>query len=125
MKTIKRMDPSQLNDPIEKIFEEVKGNTDDNTLELFKDDKTGDIALKTDLIHIEHVLTSCLATENLLIKGILDFDLYGEFLDQFRRHKVSLDRLSRKEFVEVNQKNTMDRDLERVSSLKNLTDSRT
>lgn len=116
---------NDLNDPLQEIFEQVKGSNIDNSLELFKDDKTGDIALKTDLVHKEHVLVTCIDVENDLIKQDLGFDLYADFLTSFKRHKVSLERKSRGEFVSVNMKNTMDRDLARVSNLKNLTESRT
>lgn len=112
-------------DVIEDIFEKVSGANKNDSLELFKDDKTGDIALKTDLNPSEHTLVVCMITENKLIKEDLeDFDLYGDFLNEFRRHKVSLDRKSRDEFVQVNMKNTMDRDLNRVANLNNLTDTR-
>lgn len=110
-------------DPIDSIFENIETGSKNNGIELFRDDSK-DIDLKTDLTHTEHVIVSCIATDNEFIKRDLGFDLYGEFLNQFRRHKVSLDRKSRSEFVQVNMKNTIDRDLDRISNLKNLSDSR-
>ena len=111
-------------DPIKQIFEEIQGSDNDPGKKLFEDDKTGDIALKSDLIHKEQVLVTALDVENQNILNELDFDLFGYYLDSFRRHKLSLNRLSRQEFVQVNMKNTMDRDLARVSNVKNLVDSR-
>lgn len=115
-----------LEDPIGSIFEDIK-NTNDNSLELFAQ---GDVTLRTDLLNKEVVLVNCIHTDNELMKKSfkrfkIEFDLFDEFLTSFKRHKVSLDRKSRGEFVNVNMKNTLDRDLTRVSNLKNLTESRT
>jgi hypothetical protein len=114
--------PSDLIDPLSKIFEDIKGSDSDKALELFK--KT-DIALRTDLTHKEHVLVSAISTENDFFNDSLpDFNLYGRFLSHFLSLKTSLDRQSRKEFVAAIQQNTIDRDLERVANLNNLTESR-
>lgn len=114
-----------LEDPIDSIFENISSGDKNHSLELFKDDKKGDIALKTDLKDKELVLVVALMTENELIKKDLgDFDLFGDFLNQFRRHKVSLDRKSRIEFVESNRKPLSSDLLNEASSVKNLTESR-
>lgn len=114
-----------LKDPIDSIFEDVKSSNDQVSLELFRDDGHGEIALKTDLINKEHVLVTALMVENELIKEDLDdFDLYGDYLNQFRRHKVSLDRKSRTEFVEANRKPAPSDLLNETASAKTLTESR-
>lgn len=108
-------------DPIDEIFEKFKASKSDNSLELFAE---GDVTLKTDLINKEMVLVNALHVENKLIKESLGFDVFGEFLSSFKRHKVSLDRKSRSEFVDVNLRNSLDRDISRASNLKNLVESR-
>jgi hypothetical protein len=113
-------------DIIEQTFEQFKGSQDEQALKLFDE---GDIDLKTDLSSKEVVLVTALDIESKLInksfsKFGFDFDLYGAFLQSYKRHKVSLDRKSRSEFVASIMKNTIDRDLNRVSNLKNVTDSR-
>lgn len=116
-----------IKDPIGEIFESINKSDDDNSLELFS---SGDITLRTQLNNKEVVLSNCLFVENEIIKSQFksktgkSFDLYGDFLSNFKKHKVSLDRQSRGEFVNVNLKNTFDRDLNRMANLKNLTESR-
>lgn len=117
-----------LGDPLDQIAEQVKSSNSDLPTELFTDERSSSdgIALKTDLIHKEHVLVSVLASENQAIKELFgsDFDLYGEFLNQFRRHKVSLDRKSREEFSGVLKGGISNKDLEVASNMKNLLESR-
>ena len=114
-----------LIDPIEQIFESISNSSSSPSLELFNDSRKGDISLKTDLTHKEHVLVSALSVENSLInESLKDFDLYGKFLEEFKRHKLSLDRKSRNEFVESNKKPSSSDLLNEASSVKNLTESR-
>lgn len=118
-----------LHDPLEAISEVLDSGKTELSLELFTEERpqTDGIALKTDLTHKEHVLVSVLATENELIKKALgqDFNLYKEFIEQFRRHKVSLDRKSREEFVRTVQGGISEKGLEIASNIKNITESRT
>lgn len=121
-----------LIDPIDKISEHIRGSNKDLPVELFTDTRetTDGIALKTDLVHKEHVFVSVLATENTLIKELfrqsgINLDLYGDFLNQFRRHKVSLMRKSREEFSNVLRGGINNKDLENASNLKNIMESRT
>lgn len=112
-----------IDDPLEKIFEKTQPNRD-NSLKLFEED---DITLKTQVSSPELVLVNALTVENELIKKLFpkdDFDLYGHFLKEFKRHKVSLDRQSRQEFVNVNMRNMLDRDIQRASNIKNLVEAR-
>lgn len=114
-----------LSDPIENLIEKYSDSDSNPSLELFKDDSSGDISLKTDLTNMEHVLVSAICTENDLInKDIEDFNLYSCFLNHFRRHKLSLDRKSRFEFVESSRRPTPHDLLNDASSIKNLQDSR-
>jgi len=123
------MEQHNLSDPLDEINEYLKGANSELPTELFTEERdfTDGIALKTDLIHKEHVLVSVLATENKNISDDLgsDFNLYGDFLNEFRRHKVSLDRKSREEFVNTVSGGISNKDLETASNIKNLTDTRT
>lgn len=111
-------DKKKLINPIENLFETTEQN---NTIsaELFIQ---SDITLRTELNNEEQVLMTCLIIDNALIKEELGFDLYGGFIKEYMRTKVSLDRKSRKEFVDSINKNNTDKDLERLSNLKNLTE---
>lgn len=111
----------KLDDPLERIFENVK-EKEDNSLKLFEE---GDIHLKSQLSAQEHVLLTALEVENRIINRTFpEFDLFTDFIKSFLRNKVSLDRQSRTEFVNVNMKNILDKDLNRMSNLKNLTEAR-
>lgn len=115
----------KLNNPIENIFENIVPNSSVSS-ELFTE---GDISLKTELNNDEQVILSCLCVENNLINGDLTtqkrkVDIYGDFIKTYMRLKVSLDRKSRKEFVDSLNKNNTDKDFERLSNLKNLTEVR-
>lgn len=116
---------TDLNDPIEKIFEKVKSGDSEPALELIKEEFKGDIDLKTDLNSKEMVLITCLESENELIKEDLpDFNLYSIYLNHFKRFKVSLDRKSRIELVQSIQHDTTDRTINKLSNLNSLTESR-
>lgn len=111
-------------DPIASIFEDFS-NHPEVSLQLF-DSNEQNQTLKTDLNDPEVILSNNIFTENELIKkDIPGFDLYGVFLHQFKRHKVSRNRLSRMEFVDVNKKDKFDEHLNKFANLKNLTESRT
>lgn len=111
-------------DPIDRISEKFSRSNLDNSIELFKASEK-DVDIKTDLTHEEQVLMACILTENDLISNKLKgFSLYGSFSQHFMRTKISLDRKSRAEFTRVNDKGSMDRDAERMSALKNLSEVR-
>lgn len=119
---------SEKIDPLLLINEQMSSNKSELPQQLFSENpEIDEIALKTDLIHKEHVFVSVLMTENKLISNLFgdDFNLYGDFLNQFRRHKVSLDRKSRLEFVDVLRGGVSEKDLNTMSNLKNITDTRT
>lgn len=117
---------TSLVDTLEEIFEEISSSNVDNSLELFKE---GDLTLRTDLIQKEVILLNALSVDNHILRNQLFLGpdeecIFDVFIRSFKRHKISLDRKSRSEFVNINLKNTLDRDLARVSNLKSLTDSR-
>lgn len=115
-------------DPIDRIAEHVRGSQSDNAIELFTDERqdSDGIAFKTDLTKKEHVFVSVLRTENNNLNELfgIDFNLYGDFLDEFRKHKTSLGRKSRMEFVDVLRGGFSGKDIEFASNVKNLTSSR-
>jgi len=117
--------PKILNDPLNKIFEQIKGSDSDISLELFSNNNdTDDIALKTDLNQREFVITTAIVTLGPIIFSKIGYNPYENFIREFKRHKVSLDRKSRAEFVAINQADTLDKNLDKVANLKTLTDTR-
>lgn len=115
-------------DVIDKIKEDFS-NGEDNTLELFKD-SADDVTLRTDLNEFEVILANCIFVENEFIKQCflsvgVKFDLYGDFLKEFKRHKISKKRLSRMEFVDINKKYRFDEQLSKFANIKNLVEPRT
>lgn len=114
-----------MNDVISSIEENIS-DPNEISLELF-DEK--DVTLRSDLNDKEVILANALFIENLIIKKSfkrfgLTFDLYGKYLREFKRHKVSRNRLSRTEFVDVNKKNRFDDQLKGVANIKNLIEPR-
>jgi hypothetical protein len=106
--------------PIEYKFDNL--TNDDVSLNLFT---PKDLVLKTELNQKELVVLNCLVIENSLIKDDLKgFDLFGGFIDSFMKHKVSLDRKSRREFVDINKKDRFDDKVSTMSNIKNLVDVR-
>lgn len=108
----------KLDDPFDPIEEQFSSG-DEISKDLFNE---GDITLKSDLNDKEVILVTQLFIENKLIKDILDFDLYGEFIHEFKRHKVSRNRGSRLEFVDVNRRDNFDNNLNKFANLKSLTE---
>lgn len=114
----------QVLDPLDQIQEEFSAMPD-NTLELFTDPQGDDITLRTENNDKETILLNCLFVENELINQDLpDFDLYASFLKNFKRHKVSLKRQSRSEFVDVNRKDRFNQHLNQFANLNSLIEPR-
>lgn len=111
---------TDLKDPLDEIFEDFSGDKD-VSLELFSSNSDG-VTLKTDLNDKEVFLANNILIDGELIKKDLGFDLYGSFLENFKRHKVSRDRKSRSEFVDVNKKDKFDDHLSKFANLRDLAD---
>lgn len=121
----------EIKDPLEQIFEQIDTNENKFPLELFTDsDKDHDgIAFKTELNRNEHVILTAQTSVNKIItkkfkEHNIKIDLFGDFLTEFKRHKVSLDRKGRIEFTNSITSGIKDNDLQRLSNLSNLTESR-
>lgn len=101
---------------------------DNHILELFKNDGEGsnesndsgkelftnkDIKTKTEINEKEiHIITSLQATESFLRNNGLPTNFIGDFVSEYLTLKISLDRQSRKEFVDVKKADLTQRQAE-------------
>lgn len=86
--------------------------------EIFKADK--DIDIKTELKAEEISLISAVMYNNDLLVSRGLKPVYSNFLRNYMRLKISLDRKSRAEFVNINKQSTTDDLLKGVSDLSNI-----
>lgn len=81
-----------------------------------------DVDIKTDLSIQEIVLINKLKFNNLLLKQAGLSEVYKDFLNNYLRLKISLDRKSRAEFVDMNRAKTNTDDiLDVTSKISNIT----
>jgi hypothetical protein len=104
---------------IEEYFTEQEKSKDVITSkELFNADKNVDI--KTDINWAEIVVINKIMMHNeyLASRGIKG--VYDKFLDNYMRLKISLDRKSRGEFVNINRGNNTDDVIDKFSAFSNI-----
>lgn len=88
--------------------------------ELFKADN--DVDIKTDLSYQEIVLINTLMFNDRIIKRAKLRPLYKNFLASYLRLKISKDRLSRQEFVNMNRgESNTENVLDTMSKINNIT----
>jgi hypothetical protein len=110
-----------LPDNIDEYFTKIEGSKEAfHSRELFKAERV-DVDIKTDLSIEEIVLINKLIFNNELLakKGLKP--VYTNFLYNYMRLKISLDRKSRQEFVAVNKSDKTDDMLKGMSDLSNIT----
>ena len=108
-----------LLNPIEEF---IKNNTEQEPTfqTLFEIDDKENVDLKTDLSTQEIVLINKIKMNDLFIKNNLGYSPYSEFLISYMRLKVSKDRKSREEFVDINRKERFEKDLKKFGDFSNL-----
>lgn len=106
-----------LKNPFEEYFKEKVG--ENNFLELFEANKQ-DVDLKTDLTIFEIIIINKLRVDNIFLDDKMKFPLFDDFLDNYLRLKISLDRKSRMEFVDINRKDRFEQNLQRFGNFSNL-----
>lgn len=118
------MAQKKMSDHIEEYFAQVEGSKENIiSRELFNaTDET--IDLKTHLTDQEIVLINTLMFNNsiLLSRGLKP--VFQKWLNKYMRLKVSKDRLSRTEFVNVNKQHSPEDTINQLSSFKNITQSK-
>jgi len=112
-----------LINPIEHYFNN-KHNTAE-FIELFEGTDQN-IDLRTDLSHEEIILVNVIKMNGEYLKELdpVEFkdNIYTRFINSYMRLKVSLDRKSRAEFVDINKKERFENNLHKFNALKDLTD---
>jgi hypothetical protein len=115
---------NKMSDHIEEYFAKIEGTKEAfHSRELFKAEEDS-IDLKTDLNNEEISLINTLFYNDSLLKEKGLKPVFSKFIYKYMRLKVSKDRLSRSEFVNINKTNTNEDVLGVASNLKNLTDTR-
>ena len=88
---------------IEEYFSNKESNRDVLvSKELFKAERK-DVDIRTDLKDKEIVLVNKLIFNNFLLRKYKVFPVFDEFINEYMRLKISLDRKSRGEFVTMNR----------------------
>lgn len=114
----------KMSDHIEEYFTKVEGTKESfASRELFKADDDG-IDLKTHLTDEEISIINTLLFNNELLKKRGLKPVYEQWLHRYMRLKVSKDRLSRQEFVNINRQMSPAEELDKLSNLKNITGSK-
>lgn len=103
------------------IEEYVKHNVGDNAFRDLFEATEDNVDLRTELNEDEVVLVNKIHINNLFLKSKLGIDVYKEFLVNYLRLKVSFNRGSRTEFVDVNRRDRFEQNLNRFSNFANLT----
>lgn len=109
---------------IEEYFAKHEGSKEAfHSRELFKADQEN-VDIKTDLSIQEIVLINKLLYNNLLLvqKGLKP--VYNNFIYQYLRLKISLDRKSRGEFVSVNRGDKVEETTALLSNLSNISNTK-
>lgn len=109
--------------PIDSIIKTIKKDSSEKNKILFESgDKDTD--LRSDLVYPEEVYVSTLIVNDVFLvsKGLKP--VYHNYLKHLLRKRFSLDRGSRREFVEVNKKDYVDENLAKIGSISNLTEVR-
>lgn len=120
---------TELIKPIKKLINPIESyfNNKHNTaefIELFEGTEEN-IDLRTDLEHEEIILTNIIKMNGEYLKDLDEAfkdNIYTRFINSYMRLKVSLDRKSRGEFVDINKRERFENNLHKFNALKDLTD---
>ncbi len=122
---IKSISNKKMSDSIEEYFIQSEGNSQAITSqEIFKAEDEN-VDLRTHLTDEEIGYINTLEFNNLLLKQRGLKPVFSKFLNKYMRLKISKDRLSRGEFVNINRSKGDDAEVfDRLSNLKNITDAK-
>lgn len=114
----------QMPNHIQEYFAKIEGSKEAfHSRELFKASRE-DVDIKTDLSIQEIVLINKLLFNNELLKKSKLNPIYQDFLYNYMRLKISLDRKSRGEFVSINKVDHTDEATNLLSNLSNINSSK-
>jgi hypothetical protein len=103
---------------IEEYFQD-SFNPESTFKDLFEANKSN-VDLRTDLSIQEIVVINKLLIDDEFIKKRLKFSLFSSFLDHYLRLKISKNRESRKEFVDINKRDRFKEHLKDFGNFQNL-----
>jgi hypothetical protein len=115
-------------DKINPIEEYFNNNTEKSTfIDLFESQINNihsfdnNISLRSDLTIDEIILINiAILNSNLMFDKGMKFNIYDRFINQYMRLKVSLDRKSRQEFVNINKKDNFENNLDKFNAIQHL-----
>jgi len=111
----------KLPDNIDEYFTKIEGSKEAfHSRELFKAEKK-DVDIKTDLLWKEIVLINKLIFNNSCLKEAGLVPVFEDFIYNYMRLKISLDRKSRGEFVSINRGDKTEEATQLLSNLSNIT----
>ena len=114
----------KTNPNIEEYFVKQEGNKDLIVSKEIFTANEDNIDVKTDLKHEEiNYINTLLYNNDLLVSRGLK-PVYKDFLQNYMRLKISLDRKSRGEYVDINRSNDFAKNLQDMSNIKNVTDTK-
>lgn len=102
------------------IEEYLKNNVGENAFRDLFEGTEENIDLRTELNENEVDCVNKIFINNEFLKAKLGSDIYHEFLINYMRLKVSFNRGSRVEFVDINRKDRFEQNLQRFGNFANL-----
>ena len=112
---------TKLPDHIDEYFTKIEGTSQAfQSRELFKAEKD-DVDIKTDLSAEQIVLACKLIWNNDFLARKKLKPVFANYVNEFLRLRISLDRKSRGEFVSINQQNNAEQTTGILSNLANIT----
>jgi hypothetical protein len=109
-----------LMNPIQEYFE---SNCDkESTFQDLFEATPENVDLRTDATIQEIVILNKIKQNCFFLQDKIGFEIYQRFFNQYLRLKISKDRLSRAEFVDINRKERFEKDLQKFGNFKALSD---
>jgi hypothetical protein len=109
-----------LKNPIEEYFTKIETSKESVNSKAIFEAENDNLDLKTELSIQEIVILNKLEMNNLYLKSKGIKPVFSEFIKNYERLKISLDRKSRGEFVNLNKSNNTDDILNGMSNLSNI-----
>lgn len=116
------MEPT--NNPIEEYFVKQEGSKDLIVSKEIFTANEDNVDVKTDLGLQEINMINTLLYNNDLLKSRGMKPVYKDYLKNYMRLKISLDRKSRGEYVDINRSNDFTKNLKEISDTKNIIETK-
>lgn len=108
----------KLPNHIEEYFDESSNKSE--FVDLFEAEQDN-VDLRTDLTHKEIILVNIITLNSEMLNKLgIHNDFYSRFIDNYKRLKVSMDRKSRTEFVDINKKERFENNLSKFNAFSTL-----